>query len=112
METAATTERKAPARRRAPKAEHLSMAHPDLPGVEHPHFWLAAYLAKHAERVVIEHLEKKMSKPGKTTLHALWTAIGHLIQEERKTAEYLCRDGLLLYAWPGTKLFTNPEARH
>ena len=112
MATPANTERKAPARRRAPKAEHLSMAHPDLPGVEHPHFWLAAYLAKHAERVAIEHLEKKMSKPGKTTLHALWTAIGHLIQEERKTAEYLCKDGLLLYAWPGTKLFTNHQARH
>ncbi len=113
MATPATTERKAPTRRRAPKAEHLSMAHPDLPGVEHPHFWLAAYLADLAERVAIEHLQKKLRfKVDKLTNLGLHGADSLYRDTIRRSAQYVRNNGLLLYAWPGTKLFTNPEARH
>ena len=113
MATPATTERKAPLVNAPPKAEHLSMAHPDLPDTSHPHFWLAAYLADLAERVAIEHLQKKMRfKVDSLTnlgLHGADTLYRDTI---RQSAQYVRNNGLLLYAWPGTKLFTNPEARH
>ena len=113
MSTTATTERKAPTRRRAPKAEHLSMAHPDLPPKEHPHFWVAAYLADLAERVAIDHLQKKMySKVDSVTNRALSGAYTLYYCSLLQSAQHVLDHGLLLYAWPGTKLFTNPEARH
>lgn len=113
MATPATTERKNPARRRPPKAEHLSMAHPDLPDVGHPHFWLAAYLADLAERVAIEHLQKKMRfKVDSLTNLGLHGADSLYRYNIHQSAQYVRDHGLLLYAWPGTKLFTTPEARH
>ena len=113
MSTTATTERKAPARRRAPKAEHLSMAYPDLPHIDHPHFWLAAYLADLAERVAIEHLQIKMCfKVDRLTNRALHAADTLYHCDLLRSARHVRDAGLLLYAWPGTKLFTNPEARH
>ncbi|ACY34331.1 hypothetical protein [Comamonas thiooxydans] len=113
MATPATTERKAPARRRAPKAEHLSMPYPDLPGIDHPHFWVAHYLARLAEIVALDHLRYKMhSKLDEVTSSGLSVGCCNLFIELTKSAQYARDDGMLLYAWPGTKLFTNPEARH
>ncbi|MEN2430907.1 hypothetical protein [Comamonas sp. F1-6] len=113
MATPATTERKAPARRRAPKGEHLSMAHPDLPDTSHPHFWLAAYLADLAEKVAIEHLRKKICMKVDSLTHLALNGADTLYYcNIHKSAQYVRDHGLLLYAWPGTKLFTNPEARH
>jgi len=113
MSTTAPTERKAPTRQRAPKAEHLSMAHPDLPHTEHPHFWVATYLADLAEQVALEHLRRKIRpKVDKLTFDALWTSDTFYFVRINQSAEFVRKEGLLLYAWPGTKLFTNPEARH
>ena len=113
MTTPATTERKAPARRRPPKAEYLSMPYPALPGSDHPHFWIASYLARLAEFIALEHLRKKVSsRLDDITSNSLLSAGTQLYIEFCKDIKYVRDDGLLLYAWPGTKLFTNPEARH
>ena len=113
MATPATKARKASTRRRTPKAEHLSMPYPDLPGVDHPHFWIAHYLARLAEIIALDHLRYKMhSKLDDVTSSALSVGCCNLFIELTKSAQYARDEGLLLYAWPGTKLFTNPEARH
>ncbi len=106
-------ERKAPTRSRRPKAEHLSMAHPTLPSVNHPHFWVAAHLRNLAERVALEHLRDTMYiKLDDITAHAMYAA-DHLMEHKiERSTQHVHRAGQLLYAWPGTKLFTNPQARH
>ena len=113
MATATTSERKAPARRRAPKAEHLSMAYPDLPPASHPHYWVSTYLIYLAERIALEHLRLRMrEKLDPVTLAATYASDYFFCREINDRLEYARDHGLLLYAWPGTKLFTNPEARH
>lgn len=113
MATTATTERKASTRRRTPKPEHLCMPYPDLPGVDHPHFWVAHYLARLAEIIALDHLRYKMhSKLDDVTSSGLSVGCCNLFIELTKSAQNARDDGMLLYAWPGTKLFTNPEARH
>ncbi|MEN2387974.1 hypothetical protein [Comamonas sp. A7-5] len=112
MATSATTERKAPARRSAPKAEHLSMQYPELTSSDHPHFWVAAYLRDLANYVALHHLNLKLRKLDKVTAYALFSSEQRLTDEVNNSLRSARKDGLLLYAWPGTKLFTNPEARH
>lgn len=113
MATPATTERKAPTRRRAPKAEHLSMTYPRPCSAFHPHFWIASYLADLAERVAMEHLRHKIhSKVDNVTQMALCRSDTHYFHSMNESVRHVRDHGLLLYAWPGTKLFTNPEARH
>ena len=113
MSTTATTERKAPTRRRAPKAEHLSMAYHRPCSPLHPHFWVASYLADLAERVAMEHLRHKIfSKVDSVTRMALSRSDVHYFVSIDESAQHVRDHGLLLYAWPGTKLLTNPEARH
>ena len=108
MATTTTTERKPSTRR--PKAEHLSMCHPAL---DHPHVWVAAYLANLAERVAMEHLRKKVyEKIDVVTQLALHQSDTEYHYRIHQNSERVRDKGLLLYAWPGTKLFTNPEARH
>lgn len=108
------TERKSPPRARRPKAEHLGMPYPDLPHTSHPHFWVAAYLINLAEAVALEHLWCKSGfKLDRVTERALITASNHLLSDRaQKNLEYARDDGLLLYAWPGTTLFTPTTARH
>ena len=112
MATAAATERKAPARRRPPKAEHLSMQYPELTSSDHPHFWVAAYLRDLANLVALHHLNLKLRKLDKVTNLALCSSEQRLTDEANNSLRSAQKDGLLLYAWPETKLFTNPEARH
>lgn len=113
MSTTATTERKAPTRRRAPKAEHLSMQFPELTSGDHPHFWVAAYLRDLANLVALQHLSLKLyGKLDKVTNLALCGSEQRLTDEVNNSLRSARHDGLLLYAWPGTKLFTNQQARH
>lgn len=108
------TERKSPPRTRRPKAEHLGMPYPDLPHTRHPHFWVAAYLIALTKVAALDHLRHKSSlKLDRVTEHALITASNHLLSDRaQKNLEYARDDGLLLYAWPGTTLFTPTTARH
>lgn len=89
------------------------MQYPDLPSGDRHHFWVAAYLRDLAEIVALHHLTLKLhEKLDEVTKLALISSGQRLTDEANNSLRNARSDGLLLYAWPGTKLFTNPEARH
>lgn len=113
MATPATTERKAPTRHRTPKTEHLSMAYPAFPSIRDPLFWVASYLADLTEMVALEHLRQRIRPQlDNVTARGLHGAEHLYGNHLHSSAESIRNKGLLLYAWPGTKLFTNHPARY
>lgn len=100
-------------RQRRPKSAHLSMAWPDLPGSGDPLFWLAAFFRDAAQEEALRHLlYKSHDKQDRITQFALSGGQLHVQQQMHEAANYLRRDGLLLYAWQGTTCFINSPARH
>lgn len=99
-----------PRQPRKPQAEHLSMAYPKSPGSSHPAFWLAAYLRDLAETTALQQLCKDSHSsqgPGtdRVSQLALYGALNKQRDETRVSAAHTRDDGMLLYAWPGTKFF-------
>lgn len=95
---------------RKPKAEHLCMAFPRLPGPDNKNFWLAAYLIDLAHCVALEGLATKLEaigdpKSDQVTRSATYMAATLTQEKARKSAKYTQEDGMLLYAWPGTTFF-------
>ncbi len=95
---------------RKPKAEHLSMPYPKSPGTHHPAFWLAAYFRDLAETAALDQLCKRSHAkrgPGtdNVTQLALYGARTKQTDETSASAARTRDDGMLLYAWSGTRYF-------
>ena len=89
------------------------MQYPDLSSGDHLHFWVAAYLRDLTELVALRHLTLQLyEKLDEVTQLALISAEQRMTDEANNSLRNARSDGLLLYAWPGTKLFTNHPARH
>ena len=86
------------------------MVYPDLPDTCHKSFWLAAYLQDLAQHAAISELAAsfyslKGRKTDYVTHLAAYTAASLFLEKLRDTARYTQKDGMLLYAWPGTTFF-------
>ena len=99
-----------PRQPRKPKAEHLCMTYPDWPYSNHPHYWLAVYLRGLAEQAAMRALYMRLhTKTDHITEHAACRALTELESKTEISAKYTLDDGLLLYAWPGTKFFDSAK---
>ncbi|MCO5338277.1 hypothetical protein [Delftia tsuruhatensis] len=101
---------------RQPKAEHLCMAYPVAPEIEHKSYWLAVYLQDLAEYAAMDALAAKFNafkgiKTDRITQLASYSATNLLQEKLWGSARYTQEEGLLLYAWPGTTYFDQPTAR-
>lgn len=89
------------------------MAYPAFPPILDPLFWVASYLAGLAEMVALEHLRQRIRPQlDNVTVRGLHGADHLYAQTLRESAERIRQKGLLLYAWPGTKLFIHLPARY
>lgn len=107
---------KRPRQPRKPKAEHLCMTFPDWIETTHPGFWLAAFLIDLTEQLALTTLFYAVNTPKgpkveRITEMAINSAATHFASRIVQSAEYTRDDGMLLYAWPGTKFFdgTKPQ---
>ncbi|PZO17657.1 MAG: hypothetical protein DCF26_09520 [Burkholderiales bacterium] len=82
-------------------------AYPDLLGTDDPRFWLACYLRDCAEQDALEALLQsvgcKHHWAGTPLVNALSEALWKKSDQVRTSAEYIQSDGMLPYAWAGTK---------
>lgn len=106
-----------PRQLRKPKAEYLCMAYPEHPATTNPAYWLAAYLRDLAHHAALQALEKRSfgrKGPGTDPITQLAITSAVLTQHDelKKMAKLTKESGLLLYAWPGTSFFNQPDAAH
>lgn len=93
---------------RKAKAEHLGIPFPETP---HDHdtskgrFWIAAYFRYAARENAIEGLIQQKSRRDGITTDALHFAAVLIHERASEALSHALKEGLLLFAWSGTRYF-------